>query len=302
MSDHLEPSLISIVTINYNQIEVTCEFLDSLRKVSYKNYEIIVVDNASVLNPTSIIEEKYPEVQLIVNKENLGFSGGNNVGIKAAKGSYIFMVNNDTELTEDIFEKLLAPFSTDTSIGVVCPKIRFFNPSDVIQYAGFTKVNPMTGRNRKLGFNETDQGQHNHSGITHYAHGAAMMVKKEVLEKVGLLPEIFFLYYEELDWSARVISHGYKIYYQSSALIFHKESVSVGKESITKAYYSNRNRILFMRRNFSKYHFFIFMAFFSLFTVPKTLLSYLIKFKINHIKAFLQAIAWNFRYKDVADF
>ncbi|HYG18960.1 MAG TPA: glycosyltransferase family 2 protein, partial [Ohtaekwangia sp.] len=119
--------LISLIILNYNQIKVTCEFIESTKKLTYKNYEIILVDNASKEDPTALIKSTYPEVKLIVNDTNLGFTGGNNVGIRAAKGDFYFIVNNDTEVTENLLEKLLEPFYKDPSIGVVSPKIRYFH-------------------------------------------------------------------------------------------------------------------------------------------------------------------------------
>ena len=285
--------LISIIILNYNTLEVTCEFIESTRSLTYPNYEIILVDNASRQDPTQWIRDRYPEVRLIVNKRNLGFAGGNNVGIQAAKGDYYFIVNNDTEVTPTLLEHLLEPFSTDPKIGVVSPKIRFHSNPDIIQYAGFTEINPFTGRNRLIGFRERDQGQHDKSGYTAYTHGAAMMVKKEVIKKVGLMPDIFFLYYEELDWSAHLRREGYRIFYQASALIYHKESISVGKESVLKAYYQNRNRVLFMRRNSTGHQFLFFLLFLILIIIPKMIVVYSFNGQFDHLKNFFRGIFWN---------
>lgn len=296
--------LVSIIILNYNTIEVTCEFLESTRRLSYPNYEIILVDNASRENPTEIIRSRYPEVVLIVNKKNLGFSGGNNVGIRASRGSYYFIVNNDTEVTPHLLEKLLEPFALDPSIGVVSPKIRYFSEPDIIQYAGFTEINPFTGRNRLIGEKEKDLGQHDTPGYTAYTHGAAMMVKKEVVDKVGLLPDLFFAYYEELDWSAHIRRAGYKIYYQPHALIYHKESVTIGKESPLKAYYQSRNRILFMRRNSSRVQFAFFVVFLLVVIVPKTVVVYSVRGQFVHLVNFFRGLVWNIntpRYARLTD-
>ena len=174
--------LVSMIILNYNQIKVTCEFIESTKKLTYRNFEIILVDNASKENPTEIITSNYPDVKLIVTNENLGFTGGNNVGIKAAKGDFYFVVNNDTEVTEDLLERLLEPFDTDQTIGVVSPKIRYFHNPNILQYAGFTEINPFTGRNKSIGDKEEDKGQHDEAGFTFYAHGAAMLLKREVVE------------------------------------------------------------------------------------------------------------------------
>lgn len=284
---------ISIITINFNNVKVTCEFLESTKNLTYTNFEIIVVDNASNENPISVISRNYPEVKLIINDKNLGFSGGNNTGITAAKGDYLFIVNNDTEVTPDLFEKLLAPFQKDNSIGVVSPKIKYFAHPDIIQYAGFTTINPFTGRNKCIGDHEIDKGQHDSPGYTPYAHGAAMFVKKEVIERAGTLADIFFLYYEELDWSVRIQKAGYRIYFEPQAIIYHKESLSVGKNSVLKTYYLTRNRILFMRRNVSGINSFFWPFFLILISLPKNTISFIIKKEFDHLKAFYNGIVWN---------
>jgi GT2 family glycosyltransferase len=290
-----ESPFISIITINFNSLKVTCEFLESTRKLTYRNFEIIVVDNASKENPAQIITTHFPEVRLLINDKNLGFAGGNNAGMAIAKGDYFFIVNNDTEVTENLLERLLEPFK-DSSIGVVSPKIKYFHHPNIIQYAGFTTINPFTGRNKTIGDKEKDQGQHDAPYFTSYAHGAAMFLKKEVVEKTGMFAEVFFLYYEELDWSARIQQAGFRIYYQPDAVIYHKESMSTGKNSTLRTYYLTRNRILFLRRNIKGFDKFIWPFFFILFTVPKNSFSYFRSGEIDHLKAFWKALLWNIQH------
>jgi GT2 family glycosyltransferase len=285
--------LISIIALNYNQIEVTCEFLESTKKLLYPNYEIILIDNASRENPSSIIHEKYPHVRLIVSEKNLGFTGGNNLGIQNAKGDYYFIVNNDTEVTPDLLDKMLEPFYSDSTVGVVSPKIKYFSNPDIIQYAGFLEVNPFTGRGKTKGSAKVDNGDFDNPGYTAYAHGAAMLVKKEVVDKVGMLPDMFFIYYEELDWSAHIRRAGYNIYYQPKGVIFHKESITMGKESAIKAYYHTRNRILFMRRNTKSSQFFIFTIFLLFVIIPRNTLRYVFNGQFNHLKMFFKGLVWN---------
>jgi GT2 family glycosyltransferase len=289
--------LVSVVILSYNQLKVSCEFLDSCKDLTYDNFEIIMVDNASAEDPTLFIRENYPYVHFIRSERNLGFAGGNNIGIAAAKGDFIFIVNNDTEVTPDLLDKLLEPFRNDASIGVVSPKIKFFSKPELIQYAGYTAMNPFTGQAVALGNKQQDLGQFNTSGYTNFAHGAAMMVKKEVIEKVGLMPDIFFLYYEELDWAEQIKRAGFQIYYQAEAEIYHKESVSVGKESPLKAYYHTRNRILFMRRNTTTFQFTLFFVFLIACVIPKGVLKYILKKQPEHLKNFIRGIWWNVGYK-----
>jgi GT2 family glycosyltransferase len=288
--------LISILTINYNNYEITRQFLRSLSKLTYRNFEVLVIDNASAEDTNEKIKAEFPFVRIFRTTKNLGFAGGNNLGMKLAKGDYVFIVNNDTEIADaNLLEKLIEPFASDSTIGMVSPKIRYFDNPDVIQFAGYNKINSFTGRNSQVGDREQDHGQYNKSGYTHYANGAAMLVKREVMENVGLFTDHFFLMYEELDWSAQTIKYGYTIYYQADVYILHKESMTVGKTSPLKVYYNNRNRIMFMRRNAGRLGCTFFLIYFVLFTVPKNTLTFLLKFQFKHLSSFLKAIYWNIK-------
>lgn len=222
-----------------------------------KSLEVIVVDNASSADEATVIEQRFPQIKVIRSNKNLGFAGGNNLGIKAAHGKYLFFVNNDTlftgkwenESSKDLLQVLISRLESSPKIGVVCPKIRFAWDDAPIQYAGYTPLSRITMRNNSIGCGEQDKGQYNTAHPTPYAHGAAMMVKREALDKVGVMPECYFLYYEEFDWSMMFRRAGYELWYEPAATIFHKESRSTGQESPLKTYYLTRNRLLFLRRN-----------------------------------------------------
>jgi len=285
--------LVSIITVNYNQAHVTCEMLRSVNTLTYPHVEVIVVDNGSTENPVSKIKSVVPSAKVIVSEKNLGFAGGNNLGIKESKGEYLFFVNNDTELTTDIIEKLLEPFEVNPRLGIVSPKIYYYEKKDLIQYAGYTPLNPCTARNQTIGQFEVDKGQYNQPHSTPYAHGAAMMVSRAAIEKAGMMPECFFLYYEEMDWCEQIRKAGFEIFYEPKAKIYHKESVSVGKLSPMKTYYLTRNRILFMRRNASVLNFILFVFFLALFTIPKNILMYCLKGEFKLARSFIQGVMWN---------
>lgn len=286
--------LISIITLTWNQTAVTCAFLESTRSLTYKNYEILVCDMGSDTDPTEEIKAKnYPNTRVLRSAENLGFTGGNNWGIRQSKGDYVFIVNNDTEVTPGLLDALLQPFHQDAKIGVTCPKIRYYSHPDIIQYAGFNPINVYTGRTTSVGNKERDNGQYDAPGYTHGAHGCAMMVKRDVITKVGMFPEKFFIYYEEWDWSARILKAGFKIYYQAKGLIFHKESVTMGKQSAVKVYYHTRNRILYMRRNTNALQFSVFITFFILFTAPKAALKFAANRQFGHLRSFVKGTVWN---------
>ncbi len=290
--------LVSIVTLNWNSEVVTCDFLRSIKeKNTYSNIEVIVVDNASKIDPTALFTEIYPEVKVVRNASNKGFAGGNNEGIKIAKGDYLFIVNNDTEFTPQLLEGLLAIFTTYPDAGIACPKFHYFYSKGTIEFAGYQAVNVLTGRNGMIGCREEDKGQYNTLSVTNYAHGGAMMVPRRVIEKAGMMPEEFFLYYEEFDWSEKIKRAGYKIYYQPASLIYHKESMTTGKSSTLKTFYLTRNRILFMKRNMSKKNFAIFVTYFTFLTVPKNTATFLIKGQVAHLKSFWKGIMWHFNHK-----
>ena len=241
---------LSIITINYNGLKDTCELIDTL-PLKDKSIEVIVVDNASNQDEATIIEERYPQVKVIRSKENIGFAGGNNLGIKAAQGKYLFFLNNDTLLKPQTsgLKPLISRLEASPKIGMVCPKIKFSWDSQLIQFAGYTPLSPVTMRNKAIGCGEADHGQYDTAHSTPYAHGAAMMVKSEVIEKAGQMPECYFLYYEELDWSMMIRRAGYEIWYEPNCTIFHKESQTTGQNSPLRTYYITRNRFLFTRRN-----------------------------------------------------
>ena len=241
---------ISFITICYNGFKDTCELIESLQgKVHSVSYEIIVVDNASREDEASRIRQLYPSVTAIRSNENRGFSGGNNVGIRAAKGKYLFFINNDTYIESDHIDRLIERLESRSEIGGVSPKIRFAFPPRHIQFAGFTPLSRITLRNNMEGFNCPDNGTFDTPHPTPYLHGAAMMIKREVIEKAGMMPEIFFLYYEELDWSTSMTRAGYELWYDPCCTILHKESQSTGQLSKLRTYYLTRNRLFYARRN-----------------------------------------------------
>ena len=241
---------LSIITINYNGLKDTCELIDTL-PLEDDSIEVIVVDNASKEDEASQIEQRYPHVKVIRSKENLGFAGGNNLGIQAAHGKYLFFINNDTLLSHQpsAISHLINRLESSPKIGAVCPKIKFSWGDNPIQFAGYTPLSSITMRNRAIGCGEPDNGQFDTPHATPYVHGAAMMVKREAIEKAGLMPECFFLYYEELDWSMMIRRAGYDIWYEPACTIFHKESQATGQNSPLRTYYITRNRLLFAKRN-----------------------------------------------------
>lgn len=297
----LSQPLVSIISVNYNELEVTCDLLSSIvDDNSYQNIEVIIVDNASKVDPKEYILKSFPSTLVINSPENLGFAGGNNLGICKAKGDYLLFINNDAVLQKDTIKNLIQTFSLDDNIGIVSPMIYYFpeNENDKplrIQYAGTTHVNSITGRNTTIGHGEIDQNQYTKIEPTAYIHGAAMMISRKVLEKSGLMPELFFLYYEELDWSEMIHRSGLKVYFNPNAKVLHKESYSIGSNSILKTHYITRNRMLFMKRNRSTLSYFVFSVYFLGLAVPKLVIKHILKGEWKHISAIKKAVIWNFK-------
>lgn len=238
---------LSVITINYNGLEDTCALIETIP--FNDKMEVIVVDNASTNDEASEIESRYPYVKVIRSDHNLGFAGGNNLGIKAANGKYIFLINNDTIFNDFNVQALIDRLESSDKIGIVCPKIRFTWGNNPIQYTGYTPLSKITVRNKAIGFGEEDKGQYETAHPTPYAHGAAMLIKREAIEKIGLMPECFFLYYEELDWSMMFTRAGYQIWYEPACTVYHKESQTTGQNSPLRTYYITRNRLLLVKRN-----------------------------------------------------
>jgi hypothetical protein len=287
---------VSIITVNYNQRQVTDDLLNSIIKYNtYYETEIIVVDNGSDINSKPYWKVKYPNFIFIRSEKNLGFAGGNNLGIQSATGDFLFLVNNDTIFTPNLIDILVQTLLMNSQVGIISPKLLYFDQPHVLQYVGYTEMNYYTAINSCIGQYEIDNGQYDSViGKTAFAHGAAMMVRRSVINKVGLMADNSFLYYEELDWCERAKKAGFEIWINTNVSIYHKESISVGKKSALKEYFMNRNRILFIRRNAPLFPKILFFFYFILFVIPRNILSYFKDNNFNYSKQLFRAIYWNF--------
>ena len=285
---------ISIITINYNGLEDTCALIETIP--FNENLEVIVVDNASNNHEADTISQRYPQVKVIKSEQNLGFAGGNNLGIQAAQGKYVFLINNDTIFKEFNILALIARLETSPAIGIVCPKIRFAWGNNPIQFAGYSRLSKITVRNHAIGCNEEDCGQYEIAHPTPYAHGAAMMIRRDAIEKVGLMPECYFLYYEELDWSMMFTHVGYQIWYEPKCTIYHKESQSTGQGSPLRTYYLTRNRLLLVQRNPQEFNKTIAYIYLICIVALRDILKYTFSARLDLLKATILGL-WDFIFK-----
>ena len=288
---------LSIITVNYNGLKDTCELIDTIPFDDY-SLEVIVVDNGSKVDEAVEIKKRYPHVIVIRSEQNLGFAGGNNLGIKEAKGKYLYFINNDTliyqgenrEKAKNSLQALIDRLESSDKIGVVCPKIYFSWEEKLIQFAGYTPLSRVTIRNRAIGCGEKDKGQHDTPHPTPYAHGAAMMVRRKAVDKAGLMPECYFLYYEELDWSLMMRRAGYDIWYEPAATIYHKESQSTGQNSPLRTFYITRNRLLYVKRNVDNIEKYISFIYLICIVAVKDMFKYMLKGRSDLARAVFKGV------------
>jgi GT2 family glycosyltransferase len=288
---------VSVVSVNFNQPEATKAFLLSLKNCCSLKLEIIIVDNASDINSENEFREIIPELLFIRSKTNIGFAGGNNLGIAQAKGDYILLLNNDTEIVNYSIETLLSELKNDKNIGLLSPLILYHDDKTIIQYAGFTPLNYLTARNKQIGLYEKNEDQY--TGVSYqtgFCHGAAVICRKTDLIQAGLMDESYFLYYEELDWCEKFKKIDKTINFTGKTHIYHKESISVGKDSAIKIYFMTRNRMLFIRKNTGIINTVMFSLYYTLIACPKLMLTLAKNGNLNKVKYVLKGLLWNFTH------
>ena len=243
-----EKSLISIIVLNYNAGELLLNCINSLKKSTYQNIEILVVDNISSDGRHKKCKKQFPHIKLIQNRKNLGYCGGNNVGIKEAKGEFIVILNPDTIVEENWLDEMFNAFN-EFGDGLYQPKIISLNESDIIQSTGNMIHAFGFGFARDKGKKIIEKKEEIEK--IGYASGTCLFTTKKVLEKVGLLDEFIFLYHDDLDLGWRAAQIGINSYYVPKSKIFHAESYSL-KWSAKKFYWLERNRKYCLKTHYSK--------------------------------------------------
>ncbi len=241
------PPLISVVILNWNGKDELYPCIQSVKRQTYPNMEILLVDNDSSDGSGPYVRSAFPDLRLIVNAENLGYGGGNNRGIQQAKGRYIFVLNNDTEIERECVEWLWKCMEDDERMGVATPKILLYDSKDTVDAAGLT-VYPdglSIGRGHLEPEAKYRQREEVFSGS-----GCASLFRREMLDEIGLFDEDFFAYAEDTDlgWRARLA--GWKACYVPEAVVYHHHSKKFGTYSSRKAFLVERNRIWVAWKNF----------------------------------------------------
>jgi len=241
-------SLVSIIVLNYNAGQLLLNCVDSLKKSTYTNLEIIVVDNISSDGSQTKCMEKFPDIKLIQNEKNLGYCGGNNIGIKEAKGEFIVILNPDTIVEPKWINELISAYN-EFGEGLYQPKILSLNEENIIQSTGNMLHVFGFGFARDKGNKIADKKEDIEK--IGYASGTCLFTSRKVIEKVGLLDEFLFLYHDDLDLGWRAAQIGINSYYVPKSNIFHVESYSL-KWSAKKFYWLERNRKYCLLTHYSK--------------------------------------------------
>lgn len=234
-----------VILVNYCNSEITIKCIESLQRAGMQLSHIIVVDNHSLDDSTTVLST-FGEIVLIVSEWNGGFSYGNNLGIKYAMKkncSSIILLNNDTVVAADFFDKIFE--KSDGCVNV--PKIYYYTKPNVLWYAG-GKIDYIRGRQVHFGEGIKDNVKFASDKIVDYASGCCMMIPRSVLDKVGFLDETYFMYWEDMDYSLRLKEAGVSICYISDAKIWHRVGMSGGSQSKMAIYYSNRNRFFLIKK------------------------------------------------------
>lgn len=281
---------VYILILNLEGFSDTQHCLLSLRLLAYPNKEIIVIDNGSKSDDVSQLQALFPEVRILSTGINRGFASGNNIGIQTALregADYLFLLNNDTEIFPDTLKILVDKAEKDSSIGIVGPAIYdLAGPQRLSITSG--RVNLMTGVSSSAELEEMHKRNDVEAIDIQFVTGCALLIKRSVVEQIGLLDETFFLYFEEVDWCIRARNAGFRTVYLSRAKVLHKHSSTVKTGSAFQIYHLMRSKMIFLRKYSPS-----FAVSFILYLVGqiRPLVAYLVTGRFAHVKAVIRGTA-----------
>lgn len=239
--------LVGIVILNWNRSDDTIACVASLRRMAYENYRVVVVDNGSKDDSVVKLRAAYPDLDLIENGQNLGFAGGNNVGIArmlAAGCDYVMLLNDDAEVAEDTISKLVEVAESDPRIGFVGPTICYYDQPRVMWFAGGQITSH--GEPSHLGDLQELPAPGQPPRDMDYVTGCAILARRELIERIGPLDPRFFIYFEETEWCTRGRQNGYRVVYVPDAVMWHKITPTARIYSHRYLYLMTRNRLLYL--------------------------------------------------------
>jgi len=239
--------LVSIVVLNFNGKKYLPNCLSSISRLSYKNLEVIFVDNGSTDGSVEYVSKNFPRVRIIRNERNLGFAEGNNVGIKNSSGEIIALISNDVYVDPNWLNEHLKILNSSEKIGVTASKMLMHRSPKMINSAG--GMMDIYGFGRDRGFGEMDQGQFEKIEETFYSCGGAMVIKAKILKEMGYFDPVYFIFHEDTDlcWRARLM--GYKVIYIPSAIVYHEFGGTIRRLSPLRVFLTERNRLVTLIKN-----------------------------------------------------
>ena len=251
--------------LNWNGVNDTIECVESVLRIDFSNFEIVVVDNGSSDGSVRRIRDRFDQIHLIENDSNLGYAEGNNVGIRHALRNgvdYVWLLNNDTVVDKNALTAMINLAERNREIGILGSKIYYFDQPDILWFAGAT-IDWKRAVSAHIGRLEKDTGQYEADKEVDRVTGCSMLIRREVLENVGLFDENFFLYDEEVDLCVRARKNGYRNYYVPKSVVYHKISASMGESSVpVYAYYDTRNFLYLIKKHvpFPKREYYLFRS------------------------------------------
>lgn len=244
---------VAVILVNFNTFSDTKECVESLNQASRQvtDFDIVVVDNASTKVDHEIEKFLKNTTIYLPLQENLGFSGGNNIGIQYVlehNYDYVLLLNNDTLVEKDFIDQLVSKSEKLDNLGAAIGKIYYHYNHSVLWYAG-GHIDLKRGMVYQEGFDEWDYGQYDEDRVVGFVTGCMMLIPIDVIKKIGTLEESFFLYAEDLEYSLRLSKNGYQMYYIPESVIYHKVGASSGRETVSDntQYYMVRNQLYCMR-------------------------------------------------------
>ena len=263
---------VSIVILNWNQKDKTLACLRSLKKISYPHYEIVLVDNGSTDDSVSAIRKEFPEITIIENRRNLGVAGGRNVGIKYVQKKridYVLLLDNDTIVDKDFIAEMVKAGEENKRVGILTGKIYFYSEPNKIWCAGCS-LSLYRRHISAIGYDEIDKGQYDELREVDHVAGCCLMIKKNVIDEIGLLDQNFIEYFtEDTDWCLRAKRKGYKVVYVPRSKIWHHV---IKKTSVNERYWYLQGRnLMWLMRKHAQWHHWIGFGFFLVFGSIKVL-------------------------------
>lgn len=245
-----EPKVF-IIILNYNSINDTIGCIKSLKNIDYSNYEIVVVDNSETIEYYNLLKDKFNEYKIIRANENLGYANGNNIGIKYALDNgadYICVLNNDVVVQRDFLSKIVKVLDENQDVGIAGPCICEYNDRSKVQCAG-ANISLYTGLTKRIGKGTLYDSNNKEATVVDFLGGACFICKREIFDKIGLIPENYFLFFEETEFCIKAQKLGYKLLCIYESKVYHKGSSTISKFGGLSYYFLNRNRVVFIKRN-----------------------------------------------------